>query len=1423
MSRKHLLAILVLFCTLAAGPRSVRATPELPIRFHRLMLEDGLSQSSIVSIYQDSRGFIWMGTQDGLNRYDGTKFVAYKTDPNRRHSLSDPNITCIAEDDEGDLWLGTEGGGFNRYLRDWEFFFPYRDDPGNPDKHHYFDVRDVVVGRDGRIWVATRDDGLLRFDPETEELTTFRHDPQDPFSLSSNTVHSLLTGDGDVIWVGTARGLSRFDTASGKSRNYIHDPSDRRSIVPGEVKSLSQGAEGRIWLGTTIGLGSYDTGGDTFAGHNLCSDGENALANQSVTTSLETPDGTLWVGTEHRGLYRLDPLTGNCRAFVNNPQDDSSLSDNEVMSIMLDRAGVLWVGTSNGANRLDSKAKQFYHIFNQPGSQASLSNDCVWSLRENSNGDVWAVTEEGLNIYHPRSGRVDQIIADPANPRTPSYNSFVEVFEDREGGMWLAARDGALNRYDPRTGIYERFPIEPNSPGKLVTDKIFAIEGDGKGRVWMGSMDGLEVYDLDTGRFESIRHDPGNAGSLPQGSIRALIFDHKGRMWVSAWGNGVAYRDPATGVFHHFRHRPDDPTSLSGNVALCIYEDSRERIWVGTSSGLNLLDPETGKCEWFTERDGLPNNTVYGIQEDSSGKLWFSTNYGLAQFDPDSGLIQCYTAREGIQDNEFNMGAFHVGDSGMMYFGGIRGFSAFYPDSIRHNPYVPTVVLTDFRIFNKPVKIGANDDGRVILEKSISEADHIDLSHRDNVISFEFSVLHFASPEKNRFAYKLEGFEDEWNDVGTRNHATYTNLPPGNYTFRVRGTNNDGVWNTEGTSIKIFVHPPFYRLAWFIALVITAFGSGIYALHRYRMRLLDVKNKVLERSVTERTEDLTRANANLQQEISVRTRVEDELRDAKNSAEAATRAKSDFLANMSHEIRTPMNGVLGMTSIMLDTDLTADQREYSEMIYASAKNLLVVINDILDFSKIEAGKLELENIEFDLCQVVDEVADVLSLKAKEKELHFSCVIEPGVPRTLTGDPGRLRQILTNLANNAVKFTSDGNVQVVVSLRQKKQIWSDLRFEVRDTGVGIPVDRLDKIFQSFTQVDASITRQYGGTGLGLAIVRRLVALMGGNIGVNSVEGDGATFWFTVGFQCEETTVPLVKPLPVLVVHDSADTRRVLCRQLEFLGYPSLEVDSEQMFSPDGLVLPPAMTAVLIGGSGDKQYASRLVKQTRRQTGDRTSTTILLCGLDLPGEQFDLQKLGVDSYLTLPVHHGRLEAALARNDASGGAKATPVAQTTFGPSLVAEGMAEKLVVLLAEDNPINQRVACLMLEKIGYRVEVATNGLEVLEAVARTSYAAILMDVQMPRMDGLETARRIRAVDSPALDPHVPIIALTAHAMNQDRRRSLASGMDAHISKPMESSVVAGILERQIKLAKRRAKDQTPDGNDPLVPTAPTHSV
>jgi len=1419
MIRRPMTAFMVFCIALTGLAGNILANPELPVKFQRLMLEDGLSQSSIVSLYQDSRGFIWIGTQDGINRYDGRTFAHFKADPDIPNSLSDQNITCIAEDAGGDLWFGTEGGGFNRYLRDLDSFKPYIYDPSQPASEKHYSVLAILVDDDGIIWVGTASEGLVRFDPKTEQVESFVHDQANAASLPSNEILSLMLGEGDDLWVGSGAGLSKFSRSKFTAANLLHDSTDDSSLAEGEVNCLAPSQGGRMWVGTSTALCRLDPEVETFERYEFAVPEVLTFNQVAVAEVMEEAPHKVWVGSAHTGIFLLNPQSGEYRNFLTDPRDPVTVSDNESLSMLMDRTGVVWIGTSNGINRLDSKAKQFYHLNNQAGAQASLSDDCVWGIWETTMGDVWVVTENGLNIYDPIHGKVRVLVADPDNPKVPSYNSFVEVYQDPMGYIWLGARDGALNRYDPRTGDFQNIRAFPDSMGALTNDEVFQVDEGPGHTLWLGTMDGLEIFDLDTETFTAVRHDPSDPGSLPAGSIRAVTKDKAGRMWITGWGRGVSCLEPGETKFRHFRHDPNDPTSLSNNVVLGIFSDSRNRIWVGTSAGLNLLDPFTGKCKRYTERDGLPNNTIYAVQEDESGRMWLSTNYGLSRLDPETGVFRNYTAREGVQDNEFNMGAAHCGHSGLLYFGGINGFNFFRADSISHNPYVPEVAITDFRIFNKPVRPGDASRGRTIIEKTISEADRIELNYSDNVISFEFGVLHFASPENNQFAYIMDGFEDSWNEVGTRNHATYTNLPQGDYVFRVRGSNNDGLWNEEGTSVAIHVRPPFYRKAWFIVGAVLLLAGIIYGLHRYRMRLLDVKNRALEARVRGRTEDLMRVNDSLQQEILERKRIEDELREAKNHAEAATQAKGDFLANMSHEIRTPMNGVLGLTSIMLDTELSAEQRDYSEMIYSSAKNLLVVINDILDFSKIEAGMLQLESISFDLCQVVDEVTEMLTLKAQEKGLQFSATIASDVPRVLQGDPGRLRQILINLTNNAVKFTGEGHVSIHVSLVRQEKSWSEIKVEVQDTGVGIPADRLDKIFGSFTQVDASVTRQFGGTGLGLAIVKQLVELMGGEVGVNSEEGEGSTFWFSAGFSAEKVVRPTRDVAPVLVVHRQESVRKVIRQQLDFLGYSGYAVESDFLTTNPVVMRMERFAAVLVD-AGTNGQGQAFVQQTRHLLENRSDGFILLTEPGAGPETAELEAMGLNASLSVPLLHGRLETALGgllgdAPDAQAQEARSEQRPTAADPAQAQVG-DEKPLLLLAEDNPVNQRVASLILEKLGYAVQVANNGLEALEAVAETEFAAVLMDVQMPQMDGLEATRRIRASDSKALNPDVPIIALTAHAMDQARRRSLDAGMDDHVSKPIDAESIKKVLELHLSKPRTTRAVETPVPEETPIP-------
>ncbi len=850
--------------------------------------------------------------------------------------------------------------------------------------------------------------------------------------------------------------------------------------------------------------------------------------------------------------------------------------------------------------------------------------------------------------------------------------------------------------------------------------------------------------------------------------------------------------DPTTGIFTHYK-ADNKPGDLSKNSVYTVYEDSKKRLWVGTGGGLNLFNRETKTFKTYSKQDGLPNETVLGILEDGENNLWLSTNKGLSKFNPEHLEFKNYTVKDGLQNNQFT--SYLKLPTGEFVFGGIGGFNLFDPRTINDNPYKPPVYITDFKLFNKPVEIG---EGK-ILTQNILLADHIQLDYSQNFFSFEFTALNYRQAEKNQFKYKLEGLQDEWTDAGTERKVSYTNLSPGEYKFRVIASNNDGIWNDEGVALRISIKPPFWNTWWFRTLSFLVLIGSAFTHYRIKMNGIQKQRAELEKQVRERTAEVVQQKEILQAQSEYLQTINGELisrreeaERAKGEAEQANQAKSIFLATMSHEIRTPMNGVIGMASLLAETTLTSEQLEYTETIKSCGDSLLVVINDILDYSKIESGKMELEQRDFDLRTSIEEVLDVFASKAAEVGLDLIYEMDYNVPAQIIGDSTRLRQVIMNLVGNAIKFTQQGEIFVGVHLLSLKDDKVELGFEIRDTGIGIPRDKIDRLFKAFSQVDSSTTRKYGGTGLGLVICEKLVGLMGGSISVESHEGQGTTFTFTIHTSISQQSVRTyvhynmagLEEKKVLVIDDNHTNRSILKNQLEqWKLVPTLAASGQQALTilSQGNSFDLILTDMQMPDMDGMQLASAIRKQ---------NTTIPIILLSSVGD--DSCKAHTElfsSVLTKPVRQSTLckhiLAQLRPNDK------TLVEETTAKKKL-SEEFAQRypLSILIAEDNPVNQKLAERVLTKLGYFPEKALNGQEAWDAIQRKQYDVILMDVQMPVMDGLEATKAIRL-----LKQQQPIIiAMTANAMQGDREICQEAGMDDYMSKPIKLENLISILEK-----------------------------
>lgn len=819
--------------------------PGRAIRFKQLSLDEGLSQNSVFCMIQDHKGFLWFGTQDGLNKYDGYTFTIYKPQPGDPESLSHNWITALFEDSSGKIWIGTQGGGLNRFdpLTGKFTRFPVSGGVLREDSITSRTITSICQSKNGDIWIAAQGGGVSVYNN-----STFKHfvaDPGDPDSLVSNNVTDLLIDNRGTLWVGTANdGLKQFQPESGTFIHYRYDKAKSGSLSANRVVDIYEDSAGLIWIGTGGGgLNLMNRAKGTFIHYRNRPDDPDSLSSDQISNIHEDRSGVLWVSTTDRGINHFNKRRETFTRYLRDDTDPYSLNNNSVSCIYEDRSRVLWVGTNGGGlNRFDRENK-FQLLRADPNNPNGLSDSFIYTICEDHNGVMWIGANDGaLTCWNRDTGSFKHYRNQPDNPKSLGNGVVRWVYEDRSHRLWIGLQGGGLNLFHPEDESFSHYSNNPEDPMSISSNAVRQTLEDSAGRFWIATAGGgLNRMYRDSGKFISFQFSSTDPGSISDNSIFSLYEapTQPGILWLGNFGNGLDRFDANTGRAINYRNDPSDPHSLSHDTVLSIYEDKKGNLWICTyGGGINKFTGDrdgkgNARFVYYTEQNGLANNSTYGMLEDPTGKLWISTNYGISCFDPATERFINYNAKDGLQGNEFNSNAFFKTRSGEMFFAGLNGLNWFDPSNMDSNRHIPPVVLTGFKLFNKNLPIGGDSP----LQEDISYASELCFNHKQNAFSFEFAALDYTVPENNRYAYKMENMDAEWNTTSSAFRvAAYTNMPPGHYVFRVRGSNNDGKWNTEGTSIKITITPPFWMTWWFRFLVLAVLIGVIALLYRRRLK-----------------------------------------------------------------------------------------------------------------------------------------------------------------------------------------------------------------------------------------------------------------------------------------------------------------------------------------------------------------------------------------------------------------------------------------------------------------------------------------------------------------------------------------------------------------------------------------------------------
>lgn len=1107
-----------------------------PLTFRSLSTRDGLSEDAVKVMLQDQDGYMWFGTENGLNRYDGYTFTLYTRDRHDTTSLSHPHITALYESSDGTLWVGTVDG-LNRYAPLTSRFTRYllSTDAALQSmrlEQRSTNIRSISESPEGYLLVHAGE-ALFRFDPQTEDVANVLFSPKDSTAASVTTT---LFDTAGTLWIGTAAGL--YEASLTQQATDVVAVVEARHFSDQSIVSLIQDASSTLWVGTHAQPSAQSTTSQlfqrrvadaTFTPYRLfldAGDPTTELPTADIWTLVSAPDGAVWMGTLGKGLYRHDPRTGTTSVYTQESGDAEGLCGNRIPALYRDRTGTLWIGCyPGGLSTFTPSARHVLHYRHLPGTSNSLAGDRVRAVLEDPYGDVWVGTASaGLSLRDAETGRWTQYNRSNADRHGLDSDAIFALYRDRQGVLWAGGhRDQrGLYRYNAAA---DRFTILTDPRGEDFNEILCLLE-DRTGRLWVGTEAGLSWVDQDAGRLVSVAEQ--TLGVFP---IKAILEDKHGILWLASYGKGLGRFDPNTNTFTAYQTDLDDPTALADDILFALHEGQDGRIWIGTyATGLASLNPETGHFTYLTRQDGLPGNTVYSIAPDALGNLWLGMQNGLVRYTPATGAIETFRASDGLGGNAFNPGATFRTPDGRLYFGGTHGLNTFNPQQWQGNPTPPIV-----RIESIETPLRLLDPRR--------EGTRLALGYDETVLTFRFIALHYQAPEANRYAYRLEGFDETWTDAGPQRVARYLSVPPGTYTFHVRAASSDGVWNEDGASLQVHIpSPPWlswwaYTLYAFAALGLMLGGLRLYVGRQKQRHWVEYANRLA----------------------------------------ALDAAKNRFFTNISHEFRTPLTLIIGpLEDLLADPKLAETTTQQLKPALRNAKRLLQLIHQLLDVSKLEAGKLTLQAREVDMNRFLHHLAQAFAPLAERQQIDFACDVPPPSVRVYL-DPVHFEKVVVNLLSNAFKFTPAGG-RIRLTLRVEG---AEALITVQDNGAGIAFENLPFVFERFYQVDETATLSQTGTGIGLALAKELVVLHGGTISVQSSVGFGSAFtvrlplgqehlapnqiaasltpesrhdldlaWLPEGDGALETSEPPTIPdqTTVLIADDNADVRAYIKRHL-----------------------------------------------------------------------------------------------------------------------------------------------------------------------------------------------------------------------------------------------------------------------------------